>query len=189
VAWPLRYTKISYKVGDDLIPEQLLCLKKAEQSLDYINGYADKSHGKGSSEKPKVDFARLIEGIKAKYQRVTLSKDDYKPDEAEAHKDYLIDSLLDDITYFSETRGLALNIEQNKGVLCLSHKGANNTVTKVHFIYVAHKKQIVFSYGDVCYLYVPGMFAKLLADFTPADVTFKSNFIRALGLGKENQGE
>ena len=188
VAWPLRYTKIAYKVGDDLIPEQLLYLKNAEQSLEYINSYADKSHEK-SFEKPIVDFVRLIDGVKTKFQQVTLSKDDYKPEEAKKHKDYLIDSLLDDITYFSETRGLALNIEQNKGVLCLSHKGANNTVTKVHFIYVAHKKQIVFSHCDVCYLYTPCMFAKLLADFTPADVTFKSSFMRALGLGKDNQEE
>ena len=45
VGWPLRYTKITYKVGDDLIPEHLLQLKKAEQSLKYINGYADKSYG------------------------------------------------------------------------------------------------------------------------------------------------
>ena len=27
VAWPLEYTKITYKVGDDLIPEHLLLLK------------------------------------------------------------------------------------------------------------------------------------------------------------------
>ena len=189
VAWPLRYTKITYKVGDDLIPEHLLCLKKTKQSLDYINSYADKSHGKGAFEKPKVDFARLIDGVKTKFQRVALSKDDYKPEEGDAHRDYLIDSLLDDITYFSETRGLVLSIEQNKGVLCLSHKGANNTVTKVHFIYVARKKQIVFSYSDVCYDYTPGLFAKLLTEYTPADVTFKSELRRVLGLGKENQEE
>jgi len=190
VAWPLRYTKITYKVGDDLIPEQMLQLKNAEQSLDYINSYADKSYTvKNPFEKPKADFVRLLDGIKGKFQRITLVKDDFRPEDAEKHKDFLIDSLLDDITYFSETRGLALNVEQNKGILSLSHKGANNTITKVHFIYVAHKKQIVFSYNDICYLYTPGLFANLLADYTPVESTFKTGLMRVLGLGKENQEE
>ena len=190
VAWPLKYTKITYQVGDDLIPPDFFQLKNTEQSLEYINSYADRTHGGRSSiEKPKADFIRLLDGIKAKFQRVTLVKDDFKPEEAEKHKDFLIDSLLDDITYFSETRGLALNVEQNKGTLCLSHKGVNNTITKVHFVYVAHKKQIVFAHSDVCYLYTPGLFANLLSDYTPADNTFKSGLLRAMGLGKENQEE
>jgi len=188
VTLPLRYTKISYKVGDDLIPENLLQLKNTEQSLDYINNYAGKSYsGKNSLEKPKADFSKLLEGIKTKFQRASLTKEDFKSGELEKNRDLLIDSLLDDITYFSETRGLALNIEQNEGVLCLSHKGTNNTVTKVHFLYVAHKKQFVFFYGDDCYLYTPGMFADLLANYTPPDSSFRSGLMRAFGLGKENQ--
>jgi len=187
VACPLKYSKIICKVGDDLIPEHLLQLKEVDQSLNYINSYADKSHGKGSFKKQKVDFIRLLDGIKDKFQRVIMTKDDFKPEEAEKHKSLLIDSLLDDITYFSETRRLALNIEQSQGTLCLSHKGANSTVTRIHFIYVAHKKQIIFSHGDICYLYTPGMFADLLADYTPADSTFKSGLLRVLGLGNENQ--
>ena len=190
VSWPLRYTKITYQVGDDLFPKQMLQLKNADQSIDFINNYADKSYTvKSSSEKPKVDFLRLLDGIKAKFQRVVLEKEDIKPEEADKHKDFLIDSLLDDITYFSETRGLSLNIEQNKGTLCLSHKGTNNTITKVHFLYVAHKKQIIFSHGDNCYLYTPGLFAELLADYTPVDVSFKSGLMRAFGLGNENREE
>ena len=193
VGWPLKYTKINYIVGDDLMPKRLLQLKQAEQSLKYVNGYAAKSFAeyteKYSPGKPKATFVRLLDGIKAKFQRVSLSKDDFRPGEAEAHRDYLIDSLLDDITYFSETRGLALNIEQNNGVLCLSHKGLNNTITKVYFYYAVNEKQIIFSYGDIRYLYTPGMFASLLADHNPANVAFKSRLIRELGLRKENQEE
>ncbi|MCL2399790.1 MAG: Mov34/MPN/PAD-1 family protein [Defluviitaleaceae bacterium] len=189
VSMPLKYTKITYKVGDDLIPEHLLQLKNAEKSLEYINGYSNKPNVKPSFEKPKVDFIRLLEGIKDKLQRVTLSQEDYNFEEAENYRDFLIDSLLDDINYFTETRKLALNIEQNKGVLCLSHKGADNVVTKVYFMYIARDKQIVFSRGDnVCYLYTPGLFAGLLKDYVPADVSFKSGLLNALGIGKDKQG-
>ena len=190
VAWPLKYTKITYKAGDDLVPKQMLQLKNTVQSLDYINSYVDRSYSvKNSVEKPKADFVRLLDGIKAKFQRVTLEKEDFHPEEAGKYTDLLIDSLLDDITYFSEKRGLALSVEQNKGILSLSHKGANNTITKVHFIYIAPKKQIVFSYGDICYLYTPGLLAALLADYTPVDSAFKSGLMRVLGLEKENQDE
>jgi len=189
VSWPLKYTKINYKVGDDSIPGHLFLLKKAGQSLDYINGYADRTHGKNSSEKPKVDFAHLLDGIKVKFQHISLSKDDYNLEEAEKHKNFLIDSLLDDITYFSESRVLSLNIEQDKGTICLSHRGVNNTITRVYFIYIAQKKQIVFSFNDASYLYTPGLFSCLLADYNPTDITFKSGLMRALGLEKGNTEE
>jgi len=187
VAWPLKYTKITYKVGDDLIPNHLLQLKETAQSLEYINSHSNRTQRINPPQKPKVDFARLLDGVKAQFQSIELSKGDYKPEEAEKYRDLLIDSLLDDITYFSETRGLALNIEQSKGTLCLSHIGTNNTVTKVYFAYAADKKQVVFSYADVCYLYTPGLFADLFASFTPTDSAFKIGLKRALGLGKEGQ--
>ena len=189
VALPLRYSRIPYQVGDDLIPKHLLQMKDSQQSLEYINGYANKSYSdKHTAAKPKIDFVRLLDGIEAKLQRVSLPKEDFRPEEAEKHRDFLIDSLLDDITYFSETRGLALNVEQDKGTLCLSHKGADNIVTRVNFMYIAHKNQTVFSYGDTCYSYKPGLFAELLADYKSADVTFRSGFMNMLGLGKDTHG-
>ena len=184
VASPCKYTKISYQVGDDLIPKHLLQLRDTEKSLDYINKFADKSHGGNTFEKPKIDFMKLLEGVKSKFQAVSLVQEDFKPEEAEKHKDHLIDSLLDDISYFSETRGLALNVEQSNGVLCLSHKGAKNVVTKIGFVYVAHKEQIVFVFNDVCYLYRSGMFAELLADYEPPESTFKEELIRRMGINK-----
>jgi len=188
VAWPLRYTKITYKTGDELIPEHLLQLKKTEHSLEYINNYAAQSYTvKVAAEKPKVDFVRLLDGIKTKFQRISLTKEDLNVEETDKNRDFLIDSLLDDITYFSETRKIVLNVEQNKGTLCLSHKGISNTITRVYFIYIAHKQQIIFSYDDVCYLYTPGLFASLLVDYNPGDITLKSGLLRTLGLGKENQ--
>ena len=37
VAWPLRHTKITYKTGDDLIPEHLLQLKNTKQALEDLH--------------------------------------------------------------------------------------------------------------------------------------------------------
>ena len=168
VSLPLKYTKITHKVGDDLIPSHLFQLKNTEKSLEYINGYSNKPNVKTLFEKPKIDFVNLLNGIRSDLEQILLVKEDYNFQEAENSRDLLIDSLLDDITYFTEIRKLALNIEQSKGVLCLSHKGVNNIVTKVYFMYIAQKKQIVFSHGDnICYLYTPGLFENLLKNYVP----------------------
>jgi len=172
-----------------LIPKHLLQMKNTEQSLDSINGYADRSYSdRHSTVKPKMDFVRLLDGIESKFQTVTVCKEDFKPETAEKHRDLLIDSLLDDITYFSETRGLALKVEQGTGSLCLSHKGANNTITRVYFN-VVYGEKIIFSYDDVCYSYTSGMFAELLTDYTPPENTFFSGLKRSLGLGNNTPGE
>jgi len=187
VSWPLRYARTTYQVGDDLIPTPLLQLKKSEQSLDYINGYSEKSYsGKNPDVKPKVDFVRLLDGIKSKFNPVQykITNEEIKPEEAEKYRDLLIDSLLDDITYLSESCGLSLNVDQNSGYLCLSHKGANNIITKVYFMYITQREQVVFSYRDVCYLYTPGLFSNLLTCYTPVEVSFKSSLMRAIGIGK-----
>ncbi|MCL2645908.1 MAG: Mov34/MPN/PAD-1 family protein [Phycisphaerales bacterium] len=190
VAWPLRYAKITYQVGDDHIPGHLLQMKKEEQLLAYINGYMERPHSTNSqAARPKADFQRLLEGVKSKFKALpyVITAADMKLNEADKHRDILIDSLLDDISYFSEKRGLALNVEQGGGTLCLSHRGGNNVVTKVHFIYLPHKKQVVFSYGDNLYQYAPGFFAELLADYQPPDTAFKTELMRALGLGNKRQ--
>jgi len=194
VTYPLRYSRISYQVGDGYIPKHLLQLKNAEHLLGYINGYANRSYSdRGATAKSKEDFVCLLDGIRARFQPVLLSKEDFKPGEAEKYKDVLIDTLLDDITYFSETRGLVLNIEQNEGVLYLSHKGTDNTLTSICFTYIAHKRQVVFFYGDVCYLYHTRLFTNLLSDRNPQDTTVKSglmiNALAWIGLGKDNQGK
>jgi len=189
VAWPLRYTRITYKVGDNLIPAHLVQLKEAEKSLTYINGYADKSHIKSPSEKSKADFVRLLDRIRGRFQPVEMTKDDYITEESEKHRDTLIDSLLDDITYFSETCRLALKVEQNKDSICLSHRGVDSTITKVFFSYSVPKEQIIFSYGDTSYLYEPSLFSELLADNSKAEISFKSGLMHALGIEKENPEE
>jgi len=189
VASPLRYTKISYEVGDNLIPEHLLRLKCLEQSEHYINSYADKSHSdKVSFAKPEADFIRLLDDVKDKFTPCTVSKDEIRSGEAEKHMEFLIDSLLDDITYLTETRGLALKVEQDNGHIALSHKGTNGTITKSYFTYLPRRRLIVFSHGEVFYEYKTGLLSGLLADCVPTEKSFKAGLMQAMGIGKNTQG-
>lgn len=190
VAKPLKYTRVKYRVGDDLIPEHLMQLKKPEVLLKYVNGYADKAlSGRKPIAIPKINFGDLLEGIKSKFDIVPyeVPSEALMSDDAEAHKNFLIDCLVEDIEYLSEKRGLSLNVQYSEPFFCLAHKGANGTVTKVHFACLATRRQIIFSYGDIKYLYVPGLFTKLLADDVPAKVTFMTGLRRMLGLDNERQ--
>ena len=189
VGWPLKYTKIRYRVGDDLIPKHLMRLKSSEVPLKAVNGYANRAFsGKNPTTTPKVDFATLLEGSISKFDPIPYEvlSEDLMSNEAEKHKDFLIDSLIEDIEYLSENRGLSLSVEHSNPFLCLVHKGLDSTITKVYFAYIATRRQIMFSYGDVKYLYEPGLFARLFANYVPADVNFKTGFRRMLGLGKNN---
>ena len=181
VTWPLKYTKITHKVGDEFIPEQLLQIKNTTESLSYINNYGNKTNDKIMN--PKLDFARLLEGIKPKFQPITL--DERKLIAQDTHKDLLIDSLLDDVSYFTETCGLVLNVEQSRGSICLSGRSIIGTLTKICFVYATNINQVVFSYDDVCYLYTPGMFASLLTDSIAADSAFKDGLKREMDACKE----
>ena len=186
VAWPLRYSKIKYRVGDDLIPEHLMRLKKHEIPLKYVNGYANKGFfRKNPSSTPKIDFRGLLAGVKANFEPVPyeVPGEDLKSDDAEQCKDFLIDSLLEDIGYLSDKRGLSLRIEHDNPFMCLSHKGIGGTITKVYFAYIAEKKQIIFSYEDVKYLYEPGLFAQLLADYVTREEILGAGIKRLFSLG------
>ena len=192
VAWPLKYTRINYRVGDDLIPEHLMELKNPDQPLKYVNDYFNKaSSGRAETAKPKIGFGSLLDGIKSHLNLFPgeVSGEDFMSETVEEHKDLLIDSLIEDIEYLSEKRGLSLNVAHSSPLLTLSHRGADGTITKVDFAYIAKTQQILFSYGDVNYLYKPGLLAELLDGYVPADVSFKKGFKRLLGIDKDTTGE
>ena len=185
VGWPLRYSRIKYRVGDELIPKHLMELKSPEVPLKYVNGYADKAFSRRTANAtPMLDFKDLLEGVKSQFDVIpySVSGEDLMSEDTEKHKDFLIDSLVEDIEYLSEKRGLSLNVEHNDPFFCLAHKGKDNTITKAHFAYIATRRQIMLSYGDVNYLYEPGLLARLLANYVPAEVNFTTGFKRMLGL-------
>jgi integrative and conjugative element protein (TIGR02256 family) len=189
VASPLRYTKIKYRVGDGHIPEHLMRLEKHEVPLKFVNEYATKAFtAKKPTVIPKIGFGSLLEGIKSQFDLVAyeVTGEDLAYDDAEKLKSFLIDLIVEDIEYLSEKRGLSLGVEHSSPFLGLTHKGADGVITKVSFAYISTRRQIMFSYGDVKYLYEPGLFASLLANYTPPEENFKTGFRRMLGLGKDS---
>ena len=140
VAWPLKYSKIQYRVGDEFIPEHLMKLRDSEVTMKLVNDYAIKGFsGRKPAATPKIGFGDLLEGVKSKFDPVPyeVASEDLMSDDVEKYKDFLIDSLIEDIEYLSEKRGLSLSIEHSNPFLGLSHKGANGATTKVYFAYIA----------------------------------------------------
>jgi len=188
VSWPLKYSKIKYRVGDDLIPEHFMRLKNYEVPLKYVNGYSSEAFsGKRPSSAPKIDFRELIDGVKTNFDPIPyeVARDDLIPNDEEQYKNFLIDSIVEDIEYLSDKKGLHLKMEYNNPFWCLSHKGADGTIAKVYFAYITTRRQIMFSYGDVQYLYEPGLLAGLLASYVPPEDSFKSGIMRMFGIGED----
>jgi len=93
----------------------------------------------------------------------------------------MVNSLIDDFTFMMESKGITLVIEQDDRLITVSQQ--NGTV-KLYFTCSPITKQILFSYGDKCYLYIPKLFSKLLGDPQPlartGDTAIRGTIIRLL---------
>lgn len=179
---PLRYTKITYQVGDDLIPPHLLEIKTHGEALKQINSYADRTRNTSVTQ-PKVSLSSLLMGVQAQFTSLgdELPLEDLMSDDVDNYRDFLLDAVMDDIDYLTDKRELSINVAFNNPFLCLSVQSV-----KVYFCYDTNKQQMVFSWDDNKYLYKSGLFTSLMADYVPAEASFKAGFKRMLGLVKEN---
>jgi len=164
VSWPLKYSRIDYRVGDNLIPEYLLKLKNPKITLQSASSHADQSSW--SMANPKLDFVHLLDKIKPELEPVSyeVTSEDLMIGETGKYRDIIFDSLIEDIEYLAEKLGLTLKIEHSAPFLCLSHKNIDGTITEVDFAYIVEREQVMFYYCDAKYFYEPRLFSKLLAN-------------------------
>ena len=191
VLWPLKYKKIKYRVGDEFIPEYILKLKNPDVPLEFAKEYTNKRFSVDKQiVTPKVSLGDLLEKVKQKFDLVPyeVSSEDLLFKDAEKYKDFLVDSLLDDIEHLTEKCGLSLHIEHNNPYVGISHKSVNGSITKIYFAYVSTRRQIMFSYNDVKYLYEPRFFTGLLTESVLSKVTFKAGTQRKIGFDINSGG-
>jgi len=178
VGIPFKYTRISHTVGDELIPEHLRRLKRKDKTLNFINGYANRQSQGTIKVNSSHNLGKLIDSIASKFTLFIFEPEDKNTDnDFSSVKDHLIDSLLDDLSYLSENKGVVLSIEQNDSYVSISQKDSEKQM-KLHFTYVFTKKQIIFSYNEQCFVYFSGMFEKLLTERDENPV--KKNFLNRL---------
>ena len=161
VAQPCRYKKITYEVGDDLIPDIFLKFKTPDRFYDLMKRRLQSAAGQNAvrNEYKRTvsleSFMRFILPALSECECTDVETNSLVSDES--IQDKLIDAVIEDVTFMADKVGVQVSIALQDQYLVISQEAIDKT-TKLYFMYSEHKQQIVFSYADKCYLYRNGLF-------------------------------
>ena len=163
VGQPCKYTRISYDVGDQLIPDDFLKLKTPEKFFGIMNNTLNPQTGNEhqmNGYHKSISLSSFMSFISPKLDEFlcevfetsnTLNDEDIQG--------RLIDEIVDDLTFMADKAGVETAISLNDSFLTVYQEAIDKT-TKIYFTFSVAKESIVFSYDKHCYLYHRGMFAE-----------------------------
>ena len=161
VSFPCKYSKISYAVGDDLIPGELLRYKSVDRFTEIMNNLMSERVSGLHMKRSKLSLCSFLEKISPffkEYKEIGIKsaadREDYKEP-----IDIILDNIIEDITYMSDELGINLTITENDQYICVQDNGV--VKEKIYFKCIQQEQQTVFAYGDKCYEYSPKLFQTL----------------------------
>lgn len=160
VARPCKYTRISYVVGNDLIPNKYMRLKPLQQ---YEKIMQDIMQPKSTIDElhPSISLRSFMEKLKPLFvDRATNDKIEKPSCSPQKIKDELIDNTVSDISFMSDEIGIELSVVQKEGLLALIQDTVSG-VEKVFFAYSDDKDRLYFQYQGKSYVYEDGLFENL----------------------------
>lgn len=159
VGRPCKCRKITYVVGDNLIPEKYLKLKTPECYEKLMYGIQT---SKNQEELHRsISLKSFIKLLSPKFADREVKKSIKKSSENVAEiKNILIDSVVADISFMSEDIGIEMSIIQKDWVLALVQDTVDG-VNKLFFVYDETDKKILFVHDGKNYLYEDGLFENL----------------------------
>lgn len=160
---PCRYRKITYDVGDNLIPDKLLKFKTPERFYSIMDNILH----------PAAPNRNIVEGYHksvslASFMKFILPhlKDDECTDVEtnnllgdESSQEQLIDEVVDDLTFLADTLGIETAISLDDNYLTVYQEAIDKT-TKLYFMLSIVKNAVVLSCDGKCYIYRRGLFAE-----------------------------
>ena len=167
VAQPCRYQKITYDVGDQLIPDELLRYKTPERFSSIMDSLLHKSSASrvvDNEYHKSVSLSSFMNLIIPKIKE--LNSSDVKGNSVlsdENTQELMIEEIVDDLTFMADTVGVETSMSLNDNYLTVYQEAIDKT-TKLYFMYSAEKHIFIFSYDDKCYLYHKGLFSEAFED-------------------------
>lgn len=156
VAQPCKYTKISYSVGDEFIPDKFLKLKTSERFIKMMdnmlgNSYKEDLHVSVSLE----SFMNLIIPCLNDYEfEVKPNKPQNSINEV---LDKIVDTVISDVMFMSDEIGIEMSVVRQDVMVAL----VQSTITgidKVFFAFSEEDNTIFFSYDGKYYKYRDSLF-------------------------------
>lgn len=163
VGRPCRYNKISYDVGDNLIPDDLLKFKTPERFCSIMDNILYPSSTKDNAIDGYHKSVSLESFMKLVLPQIKDNECvDVKADnsvEDSGIQEQLIDEIVDDLTFMADTLGVETAITLDGNYLTVYQEAIDKT-TKLYFMLFVSEKTISFSYEDKCYKYRRGLFTE-----------------------------
>lgn len=157
VAQPCKYSKISYEIGNDKIPEKFLQLKTVSKFVHLMNVRL----GRKDEYRTTVKLSSLMDKL-TRYIKPTL---DDKPDKPQLNekeiRNRIIDEIINDVDYMSENLGIAFNIKQKDYYVAIIQESIDG-LAHIVFTYDENNKKTYFTYDHKRYDYSSGLFEELV---------------------------
>ncbi len=159
VGQPCRYQKISYEVGDSLIPEELLSYKTPERFYTLMKKRSGPTSM--SSENPQYKRTVSLESF-MRFILPYISENECDVDNCisvvdDSSPERMAEAVIDDLTFISDRIGIQVTVTMQDQYLVISQETIDKSIG-LYFMDSLINKQIVFSYEDKSYLYHSGMF-------------------------------
>ena len=160
VAQPCRYSKISYEVGDHLIPEKYFKLKAKDRFEKIMQGLLHPEYHQEEYHK-SVSLKGFMDMIEPYYADRILEGGVDKPtiDSGEV-RDKLIDVVVSDISFMSDVLGIEMSVLPVQAYIGLVQETADGKV-RVNILYNEKDDSFAFKYKDKIYVYESGLFENM----------------------------
>lgn len=155
-----RYRKISYKVGDDLIPKELLCYKSQDRFYDMMDAML---HGKA----PKKDINKdgKFKSVDSLMTYIMPILDEYECSDdlirksSEDATEMLTDAFIEDLDFIVTNIQTQVKAQIENNTMIIRHEGSGGDNT-IKLIYDSDEDVFVLYYGDKSYTYHSSMIQK-----------------------------
>lgn len=160
---PCRYRKISYDVGDNLIPDELLKFKTPDRFYSIMDNilYPSTSNRNSNGDYHRsASLSYFMDFILPQIQEnkcVGVETNNLLGDEST--QEQLIEEVIDDLTFMADTLGIESAMSLDDNYLTVYQESIDKTA-KLYFMLSVVKHAVILSYEDTCYVYRRGLFTE-----------------------------
>lgn len=156
-AYPCKYHKIPYKVGNQFFPERLLAFKSEARYKSMMDSILHRQRRDSSGGHISVSLASFMSFVTPMLKEFCVESCDTEKRPAEEQiQNHLVETALSDLTYMGDKLHIEASITMSGNRLTLTQETLMQT-TEVFFLYSAEKDDIFLAYNGCCYRYHDGL--------------------------------
>lgn len=168
VGLPLHYTRVSYAVGDSLLPEEIKGYCNTQRLLDYLSAKESTIWGNSKQRQPRYKYSEIIDNIINNLSSIDVTqyvKDEQIPVLTDEDISFLLSQIEEDIEFFGDCYLTSQMSLQNKHIRVTAKDEIRLTFD---FCITPDDHRCMFSYRGKYFLYTPKLFKVIISDVIEA---------------------